>query len=368
MANAALKTASEHAFTTTYTPRGTKKEVTLPGVNAFSGDILGLPANDAAVKAPETDHQKVFRLINERRIEEAAHIAKRLIDAGDVDGFFIYGGTKDYRRADIMITDKVMMSRKGAFSEIVQITPEVAQRILKNNPNNRKIVKSGLVARLRDMIDGRYELNGQTIILSKHGDLNDGQHRLWSVLLSGVVIRTNVFFGAERDTRLTIDINKPREGATRLGFLAVPHYTLASAVVTLVHKIDNGRDATDTEKVEIYLDDANGGGLYQASIRAVGQQPKGAPKTAMASAAFILLRAGAPLGQVEKFFSETRTAGAGGKRSPSVALREGILRGTIKGPQDALLFTTASLYGEWRRGKKRVAVEIVTSLPDLVTF
>lgn len=367
MANAALKTASEHAFTTTYTPRGTKKEVTLPGINAFSGDILGLPANDTAVKAPETEHQKVFRLIDERRIEEAAHVAKRLIDAGAVEGFFIYGGTPAYRRANIMVTDKVLMSRKGAFSDILQITPEVAQRILQHNPENRKIVKAGLVDRIRDIIEGRYELNGQTIILTRQGELNDGQHRLWATLLCGSTIRTNVFFGAERDTRLTIDTGKVRTGETRFSFLGIPNAALAEALVRLAHRVDHNREATATEKVDTYLLDSAGAGHYQAAIKVVGTQPKGAPRAAMCVAAFMLLRAGAPLGQVEKFFFEVRTAGAGGKKSPSVSLREGIIGGIFKGPQEHLVYTTANLYGEWRRGKKRT-FEIVTVLPELVTF
>lgn len=326
------------------------------------------PAPPAARE--ETEHEKVFRLVGEKRFEEAARLAKRLIDSGDVDGFFIYGSTPAYRKADMMITDKVKASRKGAFSEIINITPEVAQRILVNNPENRKIVVragSGLAGKLRDITEGRWELNGQTIIISREGFLNDGQHRLWSVLLSGTAMRSSVFFGAERASRLSVDLNDPRGGSTRLEFLKTPNAALAAAAVSLVHKIDHGRDATDTEKVDIYTADAD---RYQTAIRAVGGQKKGTPRSALVSAAYILLREGAPLGLVEAFFAEVRGVSKDGikQSSASVALREAIIAKAFKGPQAHLAYTVIGLYGQWRKGKRTKNAEIIDTMPELVTY
>lgn len=348
----------------------TLEDVSKESIEAAVANLLPPePPVTPITPAEETPHQKVFRLVGERKFEEAARLAKRLIDSGDVDGFFIYGGTPTYRKADIVVSDKVKASRKGAFSEIINITPEIAQRILSRNPGNRKIVirpGGGLVARLRDISEGRWRLNGQNIVMSREGDLNDGQHRLWAVLLSGVHVRTSVFFGAERDSRLTLDTNEPRSGAARLDFLDVPYSALASATVTLVHKIEHGREATAAEKVQVYLDDEK---TFQAAIKAVGNQPKGTPKASFASAAYFLVRAGAPLGLIENFMAEVRgTAKVVKQKSPGVALREAILAKAFKGTQADLTFTVIDLYGQWRRGKRAFNVAIVNKMPELVTF
>lgn len=134
------------------------EDVSKESVEAAVANLLPPePPASPITPAEETPHQKVFRLVGERRFEEAARLAKSLIDAGDVGGFFIYGGTPSYRKGDIIISDKVKASRKGAFSEIINITPEIAQRILSRNPNNRKIVVragSGLAGKMRDILGG----------------------------------------------------------------------------------------------------------------------------------------------------------------------------------------------------------------------
>lgn len=341
----------------------------LPDLTAGIAANQNKPTLTTRKPLEENEHQKVFRLVGERRFEEAARLAKRLIDAGDVDGFFIYGGTSSYRKGDIIISDKVKASRKGAFSEIINITPEIAQRILSRNPNNRKIVVragSGLAGKMRDILGGRWRLNGQTIILSLNGDLNDGQHRLWAVVLTGTPIRATVFFGAERDSRLTVDTNDPRTGASRLTFLNIPNAALADAAVRLVFKIDHGREATDAERVDVYTADDAG---YQTAIRAVGGQKKGTPRSALVAAAYILIRAGAPLGLVEGFFAEVRgVAGSVKQASAGVALREAIIAKVFKGGAAELAYTVLDLYARWRRGKRVKGFEIVATMPELVTF
>lgn len=327
--------------------------------------VFAPPASPPA-NTNETPHQKVFRLVGERKFEEAAKLAKRLIESGSAEGFLIYGNSIAYRDAYTTVAGKVKASHKGAFSEVMSISPEIAQAIIRNNPKNRKINSKGLADRLRDIADGRWELNGQNVIVAKTGELNDGQHRLWAVILSGSKVRSGVFFGAERISRMTVDTGIVRTGATRLGFLDAPNYALAAASVALLHKMDTGRDATATEKTTFYLQNED---ETQRAIRAVGGQPKGAPKAAMVVAALILLRAGAPLGLVETFFAEVRGAGKPtSQKVKSIKLREAIIAGTFRGDKVSLTHTVLALYGEWRRGKKGGDVAIVHSMPEVVTF
>ncbi|MEH7879332.1 hypothetical protein V7799_17715 [Rhizobium laguerreae] len=60
----------------------------------------------------------------------------------------------------------------------VMVTPEMAENILAARGPNRNVSASVINKYARDMLAGRWQLNGQTIKISKDGQLLDGQHRL----------------------------------------------------------------------------------------------------------------------------------------------------------------------------------------------
>lgn len=51
------------------------------------------------VAVEETEHDKVFRLVREGKFEDAARLAARLINVGQVTGFFIYGKSPEFTKA-----------------------------------------------------------------------------------------------------------------------------------------------------------------------------------------------------------------------------------------------------------------------------
>jgi len=57
------------------------------------------------------------------------------------------------------------------------ITPELAERLLKDNTSNRPILRRVVERYRRDMTGGKWVLNGQTIKIGRSGRLLDGQHR-----------------------------------------------------------------------------------------------------------------------------------------------------------------------------------------------
>lgn len=305
MANAALKIASEHAFTTTYTPRGTKKEVTLPGINAFSGDILGLPANDTAVKAPETDHARVFRLVAEKKYEAAAFLAARLINSGQADGFFIYGTGNTARRAQNWFDDQVIASRKSVITVVQNITPELAQVVLSNNSHNRRVNVGNLARLMRDIASGRWDLNGQTIGVARTSRVNDGQHRCFAVLLTGISIKSAVVFGVSEDSMGTVDIGRKRTGADRLSIAGEKDAIIVAAVAALDFEVRYGRAPTSVEVDEYYAENAT---EIRAAVRARGQNVRGIGPTAAAVAALYLLKNGYQADSIRKFFATVKEA------------------------------------------------------------
>lgn len=308
----------------------------------------------------ETPHQKVFRLVRERRFEDAAKLAKRLIDAGDVLGFFIYGGTAEFRRTSASFADRVRASAKGAFSEIQDLTPQLAQVVLENNEGNRKIRVAGLTKRMRDIVDGRWRLTGQGLIVAKSGELNDGQHRAWAALLVGVSVRIPIFYGAARNTVPLLDDVEGRTGPDRFFFAGVKNYTIVSAMVGLAHRIDAGRAATESEKFDLYEESEQ---EYQGAAVLVGGLPKGSSPTAFGVATIFLKREGAVPSRVAKFMEEIKTGVGLTRKSPTLALRDAINTKTFKAPIEHQVYTIMRLFHLWDAGKKIIAIEIQTAKP-----
>lgn len=72
--------------------------------------------------------------------------------------------------------------------QVVRVTPEIAERWLKNNGKNRNLSSIHAKRLAAVMAAGKWSLNGQTISFDDQGRLLDGQHRLTAVIISGVPI------------------------------------------------------------------------------------------------------------------------------------------------------------------------------------
>jgi len=91
------------------------------------------------------------------------------------------------------------------------ITPRTATKILSSNSENNRKIRDNHVAKLaRDMTNGAWEDNGETIIISKTGELLDGQHRLSAIIKSGLKQKMVVVTGVPNEVITTID-----QGASR---------------------------------------------------------------------------------------------------------------------------------------------------------
>lgn len=95
----------------------------------------------------------------------------------------------------------------------VQITPAFAEFLLTRNETNRKVYDEHVSRLAEDMLNGRWEENGETLKFSITGELNDGQHRLFASALNNVQFVTDITFGVTRASRLTVDQGKKRTAA-----------------------------------------------------------------------------------------------------------------------------------------------------------
>ena len=94
---------------------------------------------------------------------------------------------------------------------ITTITPIEAEIIVtKRNNHNRKLVSGTAASYKSQMLQGKWNFNGESIIFDKNGNLNDGQHRLYACWRANIPLNCVVSVGFPTDTFKTIDSGKTR--------------------------------------------------------------------------------------------------------------------------------------------------------------
>jgi hypothetical protein len=121
-------------------------------------------------------------------------------------------------------------SQFAPISENMLITPEIAEYLLGRNEDNRSIRNTKLEQLKADMKQARFKFNGESIIISKDGKLNDGQHRLTAIVQTRLPQRMIVVFGVERDTRFTIDVGAARSASDHMSLAGWPYSAQVAAV------------------------------------------------------------------------------------------------------------------------------------------
>jgi len=89
--------------------------------------------------------------------------------------------------------------------DTIILSPERAAELLEHNSYNRPLSQPHVERIARQIRDGKWKFNGDTIKISTNGDVLDGQHRLWAVLEAKKAIETVIVYGIERDAFATID-------------------------------------------------------------------------------------------------------------------------------------------------------------------
>lgn len=90
------------------------------------------------------------------------------------------------------------------------ITPEVAKRILEHNNVNRPLSRAQVAHYARQMANGQWRMNGETISISDKGNLVNGQHRLHAIIAADTPVRILVVRGVDENTFATFDGGKNR--------------------------------------------------------------------------------------------------------------------------------------------------------------
>lgn len=152
--------------------------------------------------------------------------------------------TEERRRMSEWLATNVAASKKKPSAEVVMLTPMLASLLVEPdcNPMNRPLSLGNEASLLNDVAAGRFEFNGESIVISNTGILLDGQHRCQMVLKSGLPIQTVIVFGPKESSRFTIDIGRPK---TAQNFLSMKghQYTAVLAAAARLILIYRGNDS-----------------------------------------------------------------------------------------------------------------------------
>lgn len=311
---------------------------------------------------PETPHKKVFRLVSEGSFEEAGRLAAKLINSGNTDGFLGNPGDVDSANAHGWFRTKISRGLSEPLSVFDDLTRARAAEILRHNETNREVVAHGLIKRMRDVASGRWKLNGETIIISRDGKLNDGQHRCWAVFFIGNAVRTLFAFGIERDTRITVDAGIKRSPGSQLQIKGVASAKGKSALISEYFRLIERRDPTDSE-IDLFLESNEQNVDFAFSITN-NRMPGRTARSACGAGILYLLNSGVPSEAIGSFMNIVRTKLDHKARCPAFILRDELM--TRRRVKREWALATIQHFLFWRSGKTTSKLNIPEYIPPVV--
>lgn len=114
------------------------------------------------------------------------------------------------------------------------LTPEDAEHLLESNSHNRTLALS-MVNRLANAMDqGEWGVNGETIKITPHGELLDGQHRLQAIIQHGQPVRMSVALGIEFKLFAVTDTGRSRNAGDILKIAGYKNTNANAAALNLL--------------------------------------------------------------------------------------------------------------------------------------
>ena len=142
------------------------------------------------------------------------------------------------------------------------ITPEIARRLLDTQIVNRRLNPGRVNTYANDMKNGRWTESPEPICINQNGQLNNGQHRLQAVIVSGMPVVMSVAYDVPDEA--VLDRGLPRSLGDSLYMRGLIDAELATkrviALVTRYLEIKYGRRASeiaDMDKVNFINENAD---------------------------------------------------------------------------------------------------------------
>lgn len=112
---------------------------------------------------------------------------------------------------------------------LIRITPALAKALIEINTHNRDVRRVRVAQMEKDMLAGRWLVNGEAISISRTGVITDGGHRITSIDASGATIVSFVVLGLADEAQYTIDLVGVRNTSDMLQLEGTEDHKIRSA-------------------------------------------------------------------------------------------------------------------------------------------
>jgi hypothetical protein len=130
------------------------------------------------------------------------------------------------------------------YTEVVEMTPEWASELLKNNTNNRGLSRTKVKSFARQIVNGKWRKTGQGISIATNGRLLDGQTRLNAVVQSENTVPMVIAWNCDEDSFAVFDTGRARSATDVLKIAGLEqHQNIVSAGLRLAIPLIENPDA-----------------------------------------------------------------------------------------------------------------------------
>jgi hypothetical protein len=243
-------------------------------------------------------------------------------------------------------------------TQIETISPALAASYLRRSAGNRALKVQKVQAYARDMVAGKWQVNGEPIIFDTNMTLIDGHHRLEACIGSGMPFSSIVTRGVPPGSNLTIDMGASRSAADAMTFMGYKNAYNVQAIARILMSLETGVvRSVNPSTQEIFEYVSRIPEMHDAAAFSAG---KPFPKCGALLGAIHVVASRLGIQDEAIAFSEAMKTGV--PHYPGCAahkLRETLLQARVRGQtftpkETALMFVAA-----WEKFVKRVPVQIL---------
>lgn len=236
--------------------------------------------------------------------------------------------------------------------QVTDITPATAKGILRGNTHNRPLRDKYVATLARDMTEGRWFSNGETVKVAIDGTVLDGQHRLEAAIQADYTLEDVVLVtGLPMEAQSTIDIGRTRTAADNLGLNGHKNAAVLAAVARRVWQWEQGNLKFNNTVIPTHTEIAafvtaneriHRSGEIAAHLRSAFRPTK---QSVTGTAHFILL--GIDADATALFFAQLANGAGLGEGHPVLALRNRFLNDVSLGKKNPFHQDVALIFRAW---------------------
>lgn len=124
----------------------------------------------------------------------------------------------------------------------VTVTPDLASLLVTYfNESNRPISESNVLTLSKEMLNGKWQVNGETITFDETGDMTNGQHRFLALIKADITLSILIITGLKEDTFATIDNGRKRAVSDVLAHAGISSSKNTASLCKFIFGFKQGR-------------------------------------------------------------------------------------------------------------------------------